>query len=90
MTGLLAKLPVYRKALAAFLAAAVAEGTALLTLNVLSGTLAHDIGVGIAAAGPILVLLGTAKAPANAPAPGPLDEAAAQTAALALVPPVNP
>jgi hypothetical protein len=56
----------YRKAIGSFLGALVGVGGALLSLGVLSGPVSHDLAVGLAAATPILSLLGTAVTAPNA------------------------
>lgn len=62
----IATLAKYKKAIAGLLGTLVGLGGALLSLGVLSGPVSHDLAVGLAAATPILTMLGVAVAPANA------------------------
>ncbi len=63
------KLAEYKKAIAAFLAAAVAAGGTLLSLGILGDAQSHGLAVALAFLTPILAALGVAVAPANGPKP---------------------
>jgi hypothetical protein len=57
----------FKKSIAAFLAAAVAAAGTLLSLGILGDAQSHGLTVAIAFLTPILVALGVAVAPKNAP-----------------------
>lgn len=61
--------PHYKKAIGGFLAVAIPELAGLITLGLLSGPIAHDIGVILIAGGPLWAFFGVKSAPANIPKP---------------------
>lgn len=63
---MLAKLAEYKKAIAAFLASAIAAGGTLLSLGILGDAQSKGLAIALAALTPILTALGVAVAPRNA------------------------